>query len=228
MALWRTHIKIAEMLIKKNPEFDNIDFIIGHIAPDCNTENSDFTKFIPSREETHFMDGKSKLTTNFERFCKDYLVKANSKKELNFYIGYLGHLITDTEFQKFIRNDERVKTIFQRVEDEKLGHLIEDLPKTFDTLKSIFGKQRLFGELERLELDNINDDFWSRLVEVSEYQMPMKMFEPNSVGRKIPIMTELFGENNVTLLLFSRDEYQNFLDQTVKTIEDYLGGIEYV
>ena len=66
MANWITHTIISDILIERYSELDERAFCVGNIAPDCNMP---FGKnFIPSREITHFMDGRDKLSARYDIF----------------------------------------------------------------------------------------------------------------------------------------------------------------
>lgn len=90
---------------------DKKGFCVGNIAPDCNVENEDWTVFAPSKEVTHWMNGQSKLTVDYEGFYSRYIKDWSfiSNEQYSFFMGYYSHLITDVEFQRFVRDEERVK-----------------------------------------------------------------------------------------------------------------------
>ncbi len=224
MALWRTHIKVAELIIERDKSLEGIDFLVGAIAPDCNHENEDFTSFVPPKEATHFMDGKTKYTTNLERYAEKHLHSFKTKEEKNFYLGYLCHLVADLEFQKFIRDEKRVANIYKRIESRGLIGEFANLPRDFDSVKKIFGKKRLMSELEHLERKSVNDYYWSQITNITSYQNPMEIFENNSIERKVPIMTVFFGKEVDDLILFSEEEYSFFLEKAVDTYFEFLGG----
>ncbi|MBQ8497861.1 MAG: hypothetical protein IJ489_10475 [Clostridia bacterium] len=68
MANWITHTIIADLLFERYSDLDERSFCVGNIAPDCNIPNADWTSFVPSREVTHFMDGKDKLSARYDIF----------------------------------------------------------------------------------------------------------------------------------------------------------------
>lgn len=226
MASWKTHVKIAQELINIFPELDNIDFLVGNIAPDCNLENNDFTSFVPPREETHFMLGSSKLTVDVEGFIETHL---NEKVTANkcFYLGYLAHLITDMEFQKYIRDPKRVSSIYERIHSKGLSDKVMGLPEDFDTLKTVFTKKMIFEDLEVLE----NDDFpsyqilWERLLTLKNYIIPIKGFKDDAVIRKIPIMMSAHCVNGSDGLFFNKEKYFEFINHVVLIMTQQIKGL---
>ena len=107
MANWISHLMMVDKLYAMGIDLDERGFIVGNIAPDCNVENEDWTKFTPSREITHWMRGESKLTADYEGFFKEYIKGKGflSNEHKAFLWGYYSHLVTDVEFQKFIRDE---------------------------------------------------------------------------------------------------------------------------
>ena len=122
MATWVTHLMIADKVLEMIPELDRHAFCVGNIAPDCNVENEDWTKFVPSREITHWMSADRKVATDGERFYEEYIVKRKNeittKQEVSFLLGYYAHLIADAEFQKYIRDEKRVAAAWARLKKE--------------------------------------------------------------------------------------------------------------
>lgn len=100
MAAWITHMIIVDNLFKKGINLDEKGFTVGNIAPDCNVENDDWSEFTPPREVTHWMNGKSKLTVDYEGFFDEYIKdkEFDSNEHSSFLLGYYSHLITDIEF----------------------------------------------------------------------------------------------------------------------------------
>ncbi len=73
MANWISHMMIADNLLSRGLCLDKVGFCVGSIAPDCNVESENWTVFTPSREVTHWMDGKSKLTATYDEFYRKYI-----------------------------------------------------------------------------------------------------------------------------------------------------------
>ncbi len=78
MASWVTHLIIADRVLEKVSGLCKHEFCVGSIAPDCNVENEDWTQFTPSREVTHWMEGKGKLISGCDRFYEDYVEGGDS------------------------------------------------------------------------------------------------------------------------------------------------------
>lgn len=112
MATWITHLMIADRVLEIVSELDKHCFCVGNIAPDCNVENEDWTQFTPSREITHWMSADRKVAADCDRFYEKYIEsrkhEIGTEQELSFLLGYYAHLITDAEFQRYIRDPDRV------------------------------------------------------------------------------------------------------------------------
>jgi len=116
---WVTHLIIADNVIKQLSELDTCGFCVGNIAPDCNVENEDRTRFTLSRKVTHWMSGEIKVASDYDSFYLEYILKNKAKiqsqEHLSFILGYYAHLITDAAYQLFIRNGKRVKDTWDRI-----------------------------------------------------------------------------------------------------------------
>ena len=119
MATWVSHLMIADSVLKRFPQLDRHGFCVGNIAPDCNVENEDWGSFIPSREMTHWMSGDRKQASDCGRFYKEYIEGRRediaTDEEYSFLLGYWSHLITDAEYQRFTRDEERVAAAWKRI-----------------------------------------------------------------------------------------------------------------
>ena len=226
MATWITHTRIADDLLNDCPKIDPRGFYVGNIAPDCNTENADWTSFTPPREITHWMTGKSKLTAEYERFFQAHVQNRQicSEEERAFLWGYYAHLITDVAFQSFVREERRVKSLFDRIKAvPSLYQKIETLPETFDTLKLVFGNRRIYKDIAFLETEYLQNHpksgYLTVLREVKAFPDYLEYFPAGAFPRKIAVMANIPDEPEPAegLVFFSREEYETFI-QTTKMI----------
>ena len=51
---------VADKMVNLFPQLDQRGFCVGNVTPDYNVENEDWSAFILSREETHWMSGARK------------------------------------------------------------------------------------------------------------------------------------------------------------------------
>lgn len=111
MATWVTHIMIADRVTDRLNWLSRRDFCVGSIAPDCNIENESWTEFTPPREVTHWMHSAKKTMADAESFRDEVVYERAAGAavgELSFLLGYFAHLIADAEYQRYIRDDDRV------------------------------------------------------------------------------------------------------------------------
>lgn len=101
MASWMIHLRVAEGLIEKLHIENETEFIVGNIAPDSGEPNEDWTVFTPNGFVSHF---RKETEDNRKVICEEnYIGKyytpelraEYSKKQDEFYLGYLTHLLTD-------------------------------------------------------------------------------------------------------------------------------------
>lgn len=238
MATWITHMIIVDNLFKKGINLDEKGFSVGNIAPDCNVENEDWSEFTPPREITHWMKGKSKLTVDYEGFFNEYIKNKefDSNEHISFLLGYYSHLVTDVEFQKFIRDDKRVKNIFSRVKSKKeLYKEIMDYPQEFDTLKKVFGKQNMFYDIYMQEFNylkhNPNSRYNTILKNIKDFPDYLDYLPEGAIIRKINIIKEYLNikQQRTEYIFFSEHEFKEFVEKTssliYELIENKLKGI---
>ncbi len=226
MSNWITHTIVSDIVSKNIPWFDEKGFCLGNIAPDCNVENADWTAFEPSREFTHFMSGKTKLTTDYEKFF-DMYIKGNiisSNEQYSFLLGYYSHLITDFEHQKFLRNEKRVENMLLRIsEDAEYSAIFCDYPKTYEGAKKAFGRLRtddiVYFEHSYLKINS--DASYKRILCVTESFPDYLDFLPKgAIPRKIKVMAYQPPEefDKPKLVFVTPDEYKNFIENITDII----------
>ncbi len=90
MAQWVTHLWVADEVLKQLPELDRHGFCVGNIAPDCNLFSEDGKEFVPSRQVTHWMNGKRKTASDCIEFYKKYVLERQgeikTKEELSLIV----------------------------------------------------------------------------------------------------------------------------------------------
>ena len=106
MASWMVHLRVADNLLQQIKNLDEQAFVMGNIAPDSGVPNSDWTKFQPPKDVSHFSEKSQNKKINIEKFTSQYfndqLIKGYNKKEYSFFLGYYVHLLTDIEWAKNI------------------------------------------------------------------------------------------------------------------------------
>jgi|LGOV01.1.fsa_nt_gb hypothetical protein len=102
MATWITHLRIAENLLKTY-NYDRKNFVLGNIGPDSGLPNEERTKFIPSKEVTHFLVDRSLSDHPYTRissvkFYKEHVTHTHDEEKKAYVLGYYAHLITDVSW----------------------------------------------------------------------------------------------------------------------------------
>ena len=54
MASWMVHLRIADKLLEKLKDIDEIAFVMGNIAPDSGVPNEDWLQFAPPKVISYF------------------------------------------------------------------------------------------------------------------------------------------------------------------------------
>ncbi len=107
MASWMIHLRIADQLIDQIPDLDETAFVIGNIAPDSGVPNPDWTAYDPPKSVSHFKTKKEDETFfDIGRFISGYFtadkIRAYSRREFSFFLGYYVHLLADVDWTKDI------------------------------------------------------------------------------------------------------------------------------
>ncbi len=197
MALWVTHLMIADRVLKKLPHLDARGFCVGSIAPDCNQENADWTEFTPPREVTHWMNGKIKDEDDCDRFRDVYFLSRESEietdEEYAFLLGYYAHLITDAMYMQFLMEENRVKATWQRIlADEEAVKRAEGLECTWKNIRTVLPKEIRFAEIgaiERKYLDEHPDSGFIRyILPLTDFPDYIDYLPKGAIRRKIGVM----------------------------------------
>ena len=189
---------VADSVMQKLPWLDRRGFCVGNVAPDCNIENEDWTSFTPSREVTHWMSGDKKIGTDAERFLSEYVLKRISKissiEEYSFLLGYYSHLVADAEFQKMIRDPERVAEVWKRIDaDPEVSARAQGMVRTWDSVKIIVPKKERFREIYSIEGEylrrNPSSGYYTEILTLKEFPDYIDYLPNGAIVRKIPKMT---------------------------------------
>lgn len=235
MATWVTHLIIADRVLKKASWLCKHEFCVGNIAPDCNVENENWTQFTPSRDVTHWMTGERKVASDCGRFYDEYIEKRkkdiNSIQEESFLLGYYAHLITDAEFQRYIRDDKRVEATWNRIENHTvLKERSKGMVKNWDSVKLLInGKDRLKDvySIEKEYLDEHPDSgYITEIIGLKSFTNYIDYLPDGAIVRKIGIMGYIpkreVGE--FSFVGMTREEYNIFLERATELVIEALNS----
>ena len=235
MATWATHLMIADAILREYPALHRRGYCVGSIAPDCNVENADWTAFTPSREVTHWMIGRKKAAADCDRFRSEYLIphmaQARSPEEQAFLLGYYSHLIADAEFQRYIRDEARVRATWERIKaDEALRAQADGLPETWDSVKALIPKDRRMLEIESIEAayleEHPDSGYLTDILPLKSFPDYLDYLPSGSIVRKIGIMGSMpRPDQAIRLISISGEEYANYVRNTVFLVSRALEGL---
>ncbi len=227
MAGWITHMRIADEVMKRLPWLDRTGFCMGSIAPDCNVENEDWTAFTPPREVTHWMTGKIKLFSDCETFY-DQRVQGRDftdEQERSFYLGYYAHLIADVAYIHFLRDEERVANMWQRIHAvPELAAQAEGFAETYQTIKQVFGKARRDAALVAMENAYLyahpETAYLTVLQTVRDFPDYLDFLPPGALLRKIGVLGTVPEKHvgEIKQVFFTREEFEGYVAQTCEEV----------
>ncbi len=228
MATWITHLMIADQVLEQMPDLDRLGFCVGNIAPDCNVENEDWTAFTPSREVTHWMQGERKKASDCDAFCEEYILNRKgaitSNEEYSFLLGYYAHLLTDAAFQAMIRNEDRIRAVWKRIKsNEQLRQASSGMDETWDSAKKLISKSNRMKEIYTMEAeylrDHPNSGYLTEILPLKDFPDYIDYLPRGCIVRKIGVMGYLpKPDDTVDFITMSRQEYAEFVNQTVQLV----------
>ena len=234
MASWVTYLMIVDGVVKQIPYLCRHEFFVGNIAPDCNVENEDWTSFTPSREVTHWMENERKTAADCDRFLHEYIEKKKGLgiKEESFLLGYYAHLITDAEFQKFTRDENRVKKCWDRIKQEpELSQQAVSMEETWDSVKKLINGRERMKDMYSLEAEYLEthpeSGYITDIVGLEEFPDYIDYLPKGAIARKVSVMGYM-PEKEVSqfpYISISKEEYCCFVKRTtelvIKALESY-------
>ncbi|MBO7252731.1 MAG: zinc dependent phospholipase C family protein [Oscillospiraceae bacterium] len=229
MATWVTHLMIADSVLKHFPTLDRHGFCVGNIAPDCNVENKDWTAFTPSRAVTHWMQGERKKASDCDAFFNAYIAKRKcsirSAEEYAFLMGYYAHLITDAAFQKMIRDENRVKAVWERIrKSEQFRERAVSMEETWDNVKKLIPKRIWIEQIYSLESEYLHahpdSGYLTEILPLKVFPDYIDYLPKGAIVRKIGVMGYLpsINEDLTEWIAISREEYEAYVQDTVQMI----------
>ena len=227
MATWVTHLMVADKVLQHIPSLNRHEFCVGNIAPDCNVENEDWTSFTPSREVTHWMGNDRKVASDCDRFLHEYVEKKENVdvKEESFLLGYYSHLITDAEFQRYIRDEERVKDSWVRIKNHpELSQLSTGMEESWDSVKRLIsGKERMkdIYSIEKEYLDkNPESGYLTDIVNLTEFPDYIDYLPKGAIARKVKVMGYMPAKENsqYPYIGMTVEEYACFIENATKLV----------
>lgn len=229
MASWVTHLIIADRVLERIPDLCRHEFCVGNIAPDCNVENENWTSFTPPREVTHWMTSKRKVAADCDRFIHEYMRKKeiSSFEEESFLLGYYAHLITDAEFQRIIRDEERVKAAWNRIKAHpELKEKATGMPETWDSVKVLINGKERMRDIYSIEKDYLdehqNSGYLTEIIGLESFPDYIDYLPNGAIVRKVKVMGYMpqKADSEYPYIGMSKEEYHSFLDSASDLVTD--------
>ncbi|MCM1025193.1 MAG: zinc dependent phospholipase C family protein [Roseburia sp.] len=233
MATWVTHLMVADKVLERLPGLDRHGFCVGNIAPDCNVENEDWTEYTPPRAVTHWMGGERKAASDCDRFYQEYIEKRRleikTEEEYSFLLGYYAHLITDAEFQRYIRDENRVAAAWQRIRKHpELAEKSVGMPENWDSVKRLIDQEDRRKDIYRIEADYLErhpeSGYFTEILNLKTFPDYIDYLPTGAIVRKIGVMGYLPGkeESRYPYIGMTREEYAWFVEKSVELVAEAL------
>ncbi len=175
------------------------------------------------------MQGERKKASDCDAFCCEYIMKRKDKiesaEEYAFLLGYYSHLITDAAFQAMIRDEERVKAAWMRINaDEKLSTASAGMDETWDSVKRLIQKKDRMREIDAIEAEYLSNHpksgYLTEILPLKSFPDYIDYLPQGCIVRKVGIMGYL-PEHDKSMNKFisiSKDEYADFVEDTIQLV----------
>ena len=229
MATWVTHLIIADRVLERISRLCRHEFCVGNIAPDCNVENEDWTSFTPSREITHWMTRERKVAADCDRFLYEYMDRKvmSSVQEESFLWGYYAHLITDAEFQRWIRDEKRVKASWDRIKSHhELREKAAGMAENWDSVKVLINRKERMKDIYSIEKDYLDEHpdsgYLTEIIGLESFPDYIDYLPQGAIPRKVKVMGYMPQKevSRYPYIGMSIEEYKLFLDRASELVID--------
>lgn len=235
MATWVTHLMVADGVLEQVSGLDRHGFCVGNIAPDCNVENEDWTEYTPPRAVTHWMSGERKTASDCDRFYKEYVEnrrqEIRTEEEYSFLMGYYAHLITDAEFQRYIRDEDRVASAWRRIrEHPSLWEKGAGMPENWDSVKLLIDRRERMKDFYRIEAEYLErhpaSGYFTEILNLKTFPDYIDYLPAGAIVRKISVMGYLPRKevSKYPYIGMTREEYERFVERAIQLVAEAVGG----
>lgn len=183
------------------------------------------------------MSKERKVASDCDSFCNEYIFKRKSDirshEQYSFLLGYYAHLIVDAAFQRYIRDDKRVKDTWRRIKaDDNLRIRAKGYAEDWDSVKILISKNERMHEIFSMEAEYLRDNpssgYLTEILPLKEFPDYIDYLPHGCIVRKIGVMGYLpeVDEDLTNLIALSRDEYDFFVDNTTSLVVSKLRDIK--
>lgn len=139
-------------------------------------------------------------------------------------LGYYAHLITDAEFQTMIREDDRVRAAWMRIQEvPELYEVSAGLEKTWDSIKKLIPKRERMRGIYAIEADYLHahpdSGYLTEILPLKSFPDYIDYLPQGAIARKIRVMGYTpERDEGASCLAISREEYASFVKNTVQLV----------
>lgn len=209
MATWGVHMRLAEEILKKSNDLDEVSFLIGNIGPDCCEPNEDYTAFTPSKKVSHWLDDDKNIIA--EEFYDAYLnQELDDKKQKSFYIGYYVHLLTDIEWGKMVDKKKTYDENYMKLEHDN---------------KFIWTIKEDWYDLDHLYFRDNPDNIFNNLFKnIKDFPNYLEYYTKDNIPKRIKYITDFYLQSSDNLdreyPYLKKEEMDTFIDESLEVIID--------
>jgi len=186
---------------------NNMDFLVGNIAPDSGVPNDDWSKFSPDANISHWKtDGEN---INADDFRRKYLDENDGN--MSFYLGYWFHLLTDIEWTKMYQSKMLEPIYYNGINADK--NFIWTIKEDW------YGQDHLYLR------NNLSSIFFTEFSKINGYENKyLDIFSKDAFTKRIKYIVEFYRnakeEAEREYPYLKKEEMDNFVNNAINTLEN--------
>ena len=172
------------------------------------------------------MSAERKVAADCDRFYEAYIQNRKHEiktlQEMSFLLGYYAHLIADAEFQRYIREPERVAATWKRIHAHPvLSKQIGDLPENWDSAKLLIIQPERMKDIYTIEAEYLEthptSGYVTEIMDLKSFPDYIDYLPKGAIVRKIGVMGYWPKKETgaYPFIAMTREEYAFFLDRAI-------------
>jgi hypothetical protein len=177
------------------------------------------------------MGNERKVASDCDRFLHEYVEeKVNLDiEEESFLLGYYAHLIVDAEFQRYIRDEERVKASWDRIKQHpELSKQAVGREETWDSVKKLINGRERMKDMYSIEAEYLEthpkSGYITDIVCLEEFPDYIDYLPKGAIARKVMVMGYMPKKevSQYPYIGMSKEEYKYFVKRATELVVEAL------
>lgn len=173
------------------------------------------------------MSEKRKTAADCDRFYQEYIEKRTgdikTEEQYSFLLGYYAHLIADAEFQRYVRDESRVASVWKRIKKHPiLSEKALGMQENWDSVKSLIVNEDRMKDIYSIEAAYLKkhpeSGYLTEILNLTDFPDYIDYLPHGAIMRKINIMGYIpeIEISTYPYIAMSEEEYEDFVEETIK------------